>query len=113
MILCFSGGYTSWHTMRAACTFQIMDNYRISPEVGTLMSACEELFSRIIINRKLTTLDREILQYYADELQEHLLGSGGKRILASVPQNPTLEADALEVPAFPLRLSYMHNFESM
>jgi hypothetical protein len=49
-----------------------MLNYGVSPEVGALMKSCEELFSRIILVGELTTLDREVLEYYAGELRKHL-----------------------------------------
>lgn len=73
-----------------------MADTRITPEVGAVMSPCEELFSRTVTNEGLTTLDREILQYYVDELQKHLQELRDRRILASVLQESTPDADASE-----------------
>ncbi len=74
-----------------------MNNYSVTPEVGTLMSACEALFGRMVMTGKLTPLDREILHYYAEELQKHLQG-------ACDTQKPTLNGDTsedLESPTSP------------
>ena len=84
-----------------------MNNYSVTPEVGTLMSACEALFGRMVMSGKLTPLDREIVQYYAEELQKRLQGP-------CETQKPALDDDTsedLESPMSPsLRPSFFDHF---
>jgi len=102
-----------------------MDNYRVTPEVGALMTACEKLFSQIITTGKLTTLDKEILEYYSTVLQTHLHGAGTETIQTNVlPEEPRLgpvasglsrtvakAAVPLGGSIYSLSLAYLHNFE--
>jgi hypothetical protein len=53
-----------------------MLNSRLSPEVEAFVCACEGLFSHVFTNGKLTTQEREVIQYYSIELQMQLHAMG-------------------------------------